>query len=55
MNYREQIPGFAENAERLGLVDIPDAVKAGAAEADAKADARAERAVQRRRRKSRRA
>ncbi|MBR4653915.1 MAG: type I DNA topoisomerase [Kiritimatiellae bacterium] len=55
VNYREQIPGFAENAERLGLVDIPDAVKAGAAEADAKADARAERAVQRRRRKSRRA
>ena len=49
VNYREQIPDFDANAERLGLVNLPDMVKSGAAAADAKADARAERAVRRRR------
>ena len=49
VNYREQIPDFDANAERLGLVNLPDVVKSGAAAADAKADARAERAVRRRR------
>jgi hypothetical protein len=48
-NYRAQIPDFEANAERLGLVNLPESTKAGAAEADAKADARAERAVRRRR------
>ena len=49
VNYRAQIPDFDANAERLGLVNLPDQVKSGAAEADAKADARAERAAKRRR------
>ena len=48
-NYRAQIPDFEANAERLGLVNLPESTKAGAAEADAKADARAERAARRRR------
>ena len=49
VNYREQIPEFDANADRVGLVNLPDMVKSGAAAADAKADARAERAVRRRR------
>ncbi len=49
VNYRAQIPDFEANAERLGLVNLPESTKAGAAEADAKADARAERAARRRR------
>ena len=49
-NYRSQIPDFAANAERLGLLEMPEAVgKAGTAEADAKADAKAERTLRRRR------
>ena len=54
VNYRAQIPDFDANAERLGLLNLPDQVKSGAAEADAKADAQAERAVRRKRRMSRR-
>ena len=49
VNYRAQIPDFDANAERLGLVNLPDAVKASTAEADAKLAARAERALKRRR------
>ena len=49
VNYRAQITDFEANAERLGLVNMPETPRAGAAEADARADARAERAVKRRR------
>ena len=42
VNYKDQIPGFDEVAERLGLNDLPIHEKAAEAEKDAKADALAE-------------
>ena len=42
VNYKDQIPGFDEVAERLGLNDLPVHEKAAEAEKDAKADALAE-------------
>ena len=49
-NYRDKIPGFAADAERLGLTDMPEQTSAvSSAEEDAKSDAKAERAVKRRR------
>ncbi len=43
INYRDQIPTFEQEADRLGLRDLPRAEKAGDAERDAKRAARAER------------
>jgi len=50
VNYRDQIPDFAEKAERLGLANLPVHEKKAVAEKDAKADARAERKTRRTRR-----
>jgi len=50
VGYRDQIPGYDEVADRLGLKDLPAHEKPAKAEADAKADARAERKARRSRR-----
>ena len=48
--YRDQIPGYDDVAERLGLKDLPAHEKPVKAETDARADARAERKARRSRR-----